>query len=228
MTLILTLQACSSFRPGQNSVSNDDTDSVDLSAAFVQPHTIFDEEVTVSPEEVIATRSEEVVAIKPTVEVVAKPTEVKVPIVIKVESASPSPVQEEKFFTYFVQNDDNLSHIAKSILGKSSDWKQFIVWNDNLKNNPSMIRPGMKIRYPASIIMTDPSFGKDQEGFGLYIVKKKDTLEKIARKLLGKRSDWKKLHAWNQDNLYNPHKLRRGMKIRFTLLDRLPASTDYK
>ena len=46
-----------------------------------------------------------------------------------------------------------------------------------------------------------------------YIVKKGDTLSKIAYEQLGKASRWKYLYELNKDRIKDPHSLREGQKI---------------
>ena len=46
-----------------------------------------------------------------------------------------------------------------------------------------------------------------------YVIKKGDTLSKIAQKELGKAHRWKYLYKLNSDVIKNPNKLKAGMKI---------------
>ena len=52
------------------------------------------------------------------------------------------------------------------------------------------------------------------EGYTLYTVQKKDTLQKISSKFYGTTKHWKKIYEYNQDKLKNPNKIYPGTKIK--------------
>jgi 5'-nucleotidase len=54
---------------------------------------------------------------------------------------------------------------------------------------------------------------KVEKKFFIYIIKKGDTLKKIARNLFGKENDWKQIYKWNIDSIANPDRIRIGQEL---------------
>lgn len=48
----------------------------------------------------------------------------------------------------------------------------------------------------------------------VYVVKKGDYLRKIAKELLGKEGEWKKIFDWNKDIIKNPDQIQIGQKLK--------------
>ncbi len=49
---------------------------------------------------------------------------------------------------YEVQEGDTLSHIALAVYGNANKWREIVEANKDQIENPSMIRPGQKLRIP--------------------------------------------------------------------------------
>jgi LysM repeat protein len=49
--------------------------------------------------------------------------------------------------TYTVKKGDNLSFIAKKVLGQTTDWKKILALNSDIIKNSNIIHPGMKLKY---------------------------------------------------------------------------------
>jgi nucleoid-associated protein YgaU len=54
---------------------------------------------------------------------------------------------------------------------------------------------------------------KVQNSFFIYVIKKGDTLKKIARNLFGKENDWKRIYKWNNKSITNPDRIRIGQEL---------------
>jgi len=54
---------------------------------------------------------------------------------------------------------------------------------------------------------------KIQNSFFIYVIKKGDTLKKIARNLFGKENDWKRIYKWNNKSITNPDRIRIGQEL---------------
>ncbi|MCD9085619.1 LysM peptidoglycan-binding domain-containing protein [Stenotrophomonas sp. SY1] len=50
--------------------------------------------------------------------------------------------------TYTVQSGDNLSKIAKNLLGDGNAWKQIFEANRDVLDDPDKIRPGQTLKIP--------------------------------------------------------------------------------
>ncbi|HCA70174.1 MAG TPA: hypothetical protein DEP17_07205, partial [Lachnospiraceae bacterium] len=54
---------------------------------------------------------------------------------------------------------------------------------------------------------------KTQDSFFIYVIKKGNTLKKIARNLFGKESDWKRIYKWNNKAIANPDRIHIGQEL---------------
>ena len=59
-----------------------------------------------------------------------------------------TPPPEPETFLYVVQPKDSLPYIARTQLGDESRWKEILELNRDQISNPSLIKPGMKLKIP--------------------------------------------------------------------------------
>lgn len=64
------------------------------------------------------------------------------------ERKTTSPKADATGSSYTVKENDTLSHIAKSLLGDSSRWRELYELNKNAIGNPNLIYPGQTLKLP--------------------------------------------------------------------------------
>ena len=93
--------------------------------------------------------------------------------------------------------------------------------DDNMKvvTDDIKVTDDVVVTTPKGKVLEDTQEKIDiQEKFQTYVVQKNDTLWKIAKKVYGRGSQWKKIQAANGDVLKGSSKLRPGMTLRIPAL----------
>ncbi|ETP73252.1 LysM domain-containing protein [Lachnospiraceae bacterium JC7] len=66
--------------------------------------------------------------------------------------------------------------------------------------------------------ISNAASGKDKENAGedagIYVVKRGDTLQKIAKKVYGDSGKWKEIYKLNRDTIKNPDRIEIGQKLK--------------
>ena len=150
--------------------------------------------------------------VKPSVKPVIKPTVKPTQHVKKVSKKTPQTSQSvtnnnngKNGFnaSYVVSKGDTLYSISKNVLGHGKHWKKLYRANKHQLKRANCIYPGQELILPTihpekvQTVKTVKSVG----GKGLYVVKKGDSLYRIAAKNLGKGSKWTKLYRLNRNKL---------------------------
>lgn len=136
------------------------------------------------------------------------------------------PVQEEDLVIYIVQSGDTLSTIAQQFYGISS--KYLLIARANGLRNANVLRVGMELVIPDvqnvhrpldnKSDVRVPTKAKDKEKTTEieknYIVKKNDSLWRIAAAAYGDGSRWKQVFDANRDSLRDKDSIRVGQVLR--------------
>jgi nucleoid-associated protein YgaU len=101
---------------------------------------------------------------------------------------------------YIVQPGDTLGVIARNFFGRAARWPEIFNVNRDVISNPDRIRVGQKLRIPLQ--------------FGSHTVRRGETLQSIAEKLLGSANRWRRIFNANRDRIQNPDLLRVGQELR--------------
>ena len=123
--------------------------------------------------------------------------------------APPPPGSKSAKRTTKVVAGDTLQKIAARELGDASRWRLLLECNPGL--DPKRLQAGRELILPElrrAAPETTPPPAK------IYEVKRDDTLQSIAQKLLGDRDRFLELLEANRDQLDGPASLRAGMKLR--------------
>lgn len=111
---------------------------------------------------------------------------------------------------YVIRKDDKLWTIAKKFYGDGRYYPLIAEANAERIPNPSNLPIGVKIIIPP---LKKPGVAPPSE-YEIYVVKKGDTLNDIARSYYGDAEMWKKIFQLNSDVISDPDRLKIGMKLR--------------
>lgn len=124
---------------------------------------------------------------------------------------------------YTVASGDTLSKIALRHYGSASLWRKIYEDNRDVIGNPDRIRAGMQIKiYPIGTagqnntpvnVPAGRTADAAADGATTYIVKKGDTLWKIAYKVYGRGWQWRRIYNANRDALPKPGQIREGQVL---------------
>ena len=107
--------------------------------------------------------------------------------------------------TYVVKRGDTLTRIAQQQLGDGSRWPEIFLANRATIRNPNLIRVGQVLTLP-----TGPAQVPQPR---IHVVKRGDTLSRIAGKELGQQSRWTKIFEANRSVITNPDVIVPGMVL---------------
>jgi nucleoid-associated protein YgaU len=109
---------------------------------------------------------------------------------------------------YAIQSGDTLMKIAFETYGDVYKWREIYEANRDKISNPNQLVIGaaLKIEKPAN----SPSVEKNGER---YLIKKGDTLGKIAAAVYGDPSKWRKIWKNNKQLIRNPNKIFAGFYL---------------
>lgn len=143
--------------------------------------------------------------------------------------------------TVTVEEGDNLSTIAKRVLGDEKRWTEIFEANRDQLRDPNRINVGMTLRLPGAEPVPAPTPAPrpapckfdDCDANGpevieavdrvrrlanneevTYTVKRGDSLSRIANRLLGDGSRWPEILEANSDQLTRPEALQPGMTLK--------------
>lgn len=102
---------------------------------------------------------------------------------------------------YTVKKGDTIKSIAKKYFGANSKWKQVYQVNQDVISPSLKLKTGQKLVLPVPVVCR------------IYIVKKGDTLEKIAKKFYGRSSKWKKIYNANKNKVSKAKKVKAGANL---------------
>lgn len=124
--------------------------------------------------------------------------------------------EQNESLSYIVRKGDSLSLIARRAYGDLSQWKQLAQVNANI-SNPNRIFPGDVISIPLNSDKAK-SFAKkyhnmEETSRVTEVVKPGDTLEKIAKRVLGEDGNWKQVWQQNRTKISNPHMIQIGQEV---------------
>lgn len=124
--------------------------------------------------------------------------------------------------TYTVEAGDNLTRIARELLGDGDRWDELLAANADQLDRPENLRVGMKLKLPttASASSIPPRTSEPQalvptrNTSKTYTVQAGDNLTRIARAQLGDGDRWRELFETNADRLDSPDDLYAGQTLR--------------
>jgi nucleoid-associated protein YgaU len=115
---------------------------------------------------------------------------------------------------YVVQAGDSLSKIAGKIYGSMNRWQE--IAQANSIGGSYTIHPGDTIRFSADTPKSE-AFADRFESLprDVVVVKKGDSLSKIAKSIYGKAHYWKVLMTLNEDTISSPNQIAIGAKLTY-------------
>ncbi len=134
---------------------------------------------------------------------------------------------------YVIKKNDSLSKIAQEQLGNSHRWKYLYEFNKDRIKDPNKLVVGTIIIIPieqgvqGAEIESEPVIEKSFEAETeetyrsepvaaapqSYVIKKNDSLWKIAQQKLGDGNRWKEIYELNKEKIKDPNKLKAGTTI---------------
>jgi nucleoid-associated protein YgaU len=124
--------------------------------------------------------------------------------------------------TYTVVAGDNLTQIARRLLGDGERWDELLEANADQLNRPEQLRVGMVLKLPDT--PTAPTAApatpaasvatRAADNSGTYTVKAGDNLTRIAAQTLGSGDRWDEIFAANRDRLASPDAVVVGQTLR--------------
>ncbi len=126
---------------------------------------------------------------------------------------------------YVVKKNDNLTKIARHVLGSASPEAIQAIYEANREdlNNINHLRVGQQLRIPRSLgtdAQARPTPSKhaadtrSEPAYRWYQVRQKDTWSSIARSQLGDRTRWRELYELNRGKFPNPNRIRPGVRVK--------------
>lgn len=129
---------------------------------------------------------------------------------------SPAHLSDEQVIdTYFVKPGETLGGIATKIYGSPKMWHSLAELN-NL-HAPYVIFPGDELKFDASNPKAAAFAKSHQAGRKTVMVKRGDTLTKLASEVYGTPSAWKLLYAYNKSSISNPNRIVAGMRLTYVV-----------
>lgn len=130
--------------------------------------------------------------------------------------------------TYTVQAGDNLTRIARELLGDGERWDDLMAANADQLDRPENLRVGMVLKLPIAAgninpapeaaavarVVPQASSPTPQASPRTYTVQAGDNLTRIARAQLGDGERWRELYETNADQLDSPDDLFAGQTLR--------------
>lgn len=113
---------------------------------------------------------------------------------------------------YTVQTGDTLMKIAFETYGDLYKWKSIYEANRGKIKNPNAIPAGtvLNIEKPANPVSIERNGDK-------YVIKKGDTLGKIAYDIYGTKKKWKKIWENNKQLIKNPNRIFAGLDLYYSI-----------
>jgi nucleoid-associated protein YgaU len=131
---------------------------------------------------------------------------------VQAVEVSSAPALTSNFNEYIVLPGDSLSEIAAKVYGSARNWHELA--SENGLADPTRIRPGDIIRFQAdkgaNFVRSLESVKKDT-----VVVRRGDTLAKIAAEVMGDSAYWPVLWRMNADIIANPHMILENQQLTF-------------
>jgi len=129
---------------------------------------------------------------------------------------------------YVVKKNDNLTKIARHVLGAASPEAIQAIYEANREDlkNINHLCVGQQLRIPKSLdaaAQPRPAPSKpagnglakrSESAYTWYQVRQKDTWSSIARSQLGDRARWRELYELNRGKFPNPNRIRPGVRVK--------------
>lgn len=144
------------------------------------------------------------------------------------EPIIPPAQQAPTMALYVVKQNDNLTKIARHVLGTASPEAIQVIYEANREDLDSVnhLRVGQQLRIPKSLdtaAEARPAPSKPaanslasrlEPAYRWYQVKQKDTWSSIAQSQLGDRTRWRELYELNRSKFPNPNRIRPGVRVK--------------
>jgi nucleoid-associated protein YgaU/cytochrome c-type biogenesis protein CcmH/NrfG len=128
----------------------------------------------------------------------------------------PQPKERE----HIVRKGDFLGTISTKFYGTSRLWKKILDANRDRMRRPEDLRPGLRLRIPSlegQRKTEDSPLGSRirpvQPIETIYVVKRRETLSSISKKLYGSTKHWRKIYEANRKKLRSPRSVYAGLKL---------------
>lgn len=135
--------------------------------------------------------------------------------------------QEQNFITYIAKGGEQLSFVARSLLGDPHKTDRLMEWNAQLQEGPLQKRQSILVKVeelnPIAIYLSKDLIeqnleilGKSLRGFekvNSYRVSHGDTLQKISSRFYSTTRNWTLLYLFNIQSIKNPDKLETGIML---------------
>ena len=128
--------------------------------------------------------------------------------------------------SYLVLPGDTLGTIAAKIYGTKKEWKTLADFNG--LTSPYLIRIGEVVKFDDHNEKAKAFVAQYQSAMKTVVVKKGDSLSKIAAAVYGDSSKWKQLLSLNNGKIANPNQIAIGMKLSYLELDAAKAAAKPK
>ena len=108
--------------------------------------------------------------------------------------------------------------IARRYYGKSSMWRAVAKANHGV--NPKRLKPGLRLKIPSMegrrsvVAAASPRPASPQRAGGWHTVASGESLETIARRRLGRGSEWRRIYEANRAQISRPDAIRVGQRLR--------------
>ena len=128
--------------------------------------------------------------------------------------------------SYLVLPGDTLGTIAAKIYGTKKEWKTLADFNG--LTSPYLIRIGEVVKFDDHNEKAKAFVAQYQSAMKTVVVKKGDSLSKIAAAVYGDSSKWKQLLSVNSGKIANPNQIAIGMKLSYPELGAATAAAKPK
>jgi len=128
--------------------------------------------------------------------------------------------------SYLVLPGDTLGTIAAKIYGTKKEWKTLADFNG--LTSPYLIRIGDVVKFDDHNEKAKAFVAQYQAAMKTVVVKKGDSLSKIAAAVYGDSSKWKHLLSLNNGKISNPNQIAIGMKLSYLELGAATAAAKPK
>jgi len=114
---------------------------------------------------------------------------------------------------YVIEPGDTLATISRKIYGTTKFWQNLA--QSNGLSDANKIFPGDVLRFDAKEVKAKEFVKNYQTTMKSVVVKKGDSLSKIAAQTYGSAEAWPRLLSFNRDKIRDPNKIPVGLKLNY-------------
>jgi len=124
---------------------------------------------------------------------------------------------------YVIEPGDTLATISRKIYGTTKFWQNLA--QSNGLSDANKIFPGDVLRFDAKEVKAKEFVKNYQTTMKSVVVKKGDSLSKIAAQTYGSAEAWPRLLSFNRDKIRDPNKIPVGLKLNYMEGGKVAAGT---